>query len=129
MWAGERLEAEALGLLELRNQGELEFVVPDLFWSEIGSILGTAVQRNRCIEETARRSIQAVRNYDLTTAPSEPLLESAFTIARRYDRSCYDSIYVALAWYRQATFITSDEKLAHATAAYLPVKWLGAFQL
>ena len=128
VWAGEPMEAEALGLVELRNQGQIEFVVPDLFWPEIGSILCKAVQRNRCSEETARRSIQELRNYDLPMAPSEPLLESAFAIARRYSRTFYDSIYLALAVSRQATLITADEKLANATAAYFPVKWLGALQ-
>jgi predicted nucleic acid-binding protein len=129
VWAGEPLEAEALGLLERRNQGQLEFVVPDLFWPEIGSILCKAVQRNRCTEETAKHSIQELRNYDFPLAPSEPLLGSAFDIARQYSRSFYDSIYVALAISRQATLVTADEKLANATAAYLPVKWLGALTL
>ena len=128
VWAGEPLEAEALSLVELRNQGQIEFVVPDLFWPEIGSILCKAVQRSRCSEGAARHSIQELRNYDLPMARSEPLLESAFAIARRYNRSFYDSIYVALAVSRQATLVTADEKLANATAAYLPVKWLGALQ-
>ncbi len=129
VWAGEPLEAEALSLVGRRNQGQLEFIVPDLFWSEIGSILCKAVQGNRCTEETARRSIHELRNYDLPVASSEPLLESAFAIARRYGRSFYDSIYVALAVSRQGTLVTADEKLANATAAYLPVKWLGALSL
>jgi predicted nucleic acid-binding protein len=129
VWAGEPLEAEAIRLLELRNQEQLEFIVPDLFWLEIGSILCKAVQRGRCTEETARRSIPALRGYDLTTASSDPLLESAFDIARLHNRSFYDSIYVALAVFREATLITADEKLANATAAYFPVKWLGALPL
>jgi len=129
VWAGEPLEAEAIRLLELRNQGELEFIVPDLFWVEIGSILCEAVQRGRCSDEAAQQSIPALRRYDLTTQPSEPLLESALVIARLHNRSFYDSIYVALAVSRQASLVTADEKLANATAAYLPVKWLGAFQV
>jgi predicted nucleic acid-binding protein len=129
VWAGEPLEAEALSLLELRNHGQLEFIVPDLFWLEIGSILCKAVQRGRCSEETAKHSIPALRGYDLTAEPSEPLLESAFAIARQYNRSFYDSIYVALAVSRRSTLITADERLANATAAYLPVKWLGALRL
>ena len=129
VWAGEPLEVEALNLLELRNQGQLEFVVPDLFWPEIGSILCKAVQRSRCTEEVAEHSIQELRSYDLPTAPSEPLMESAFALARRYNRSFYDSIYIALAISRQATLVTADEKLANATAAYLPIKWLGALPL
>jgi len=129
VWAGEPLEAEAVRLVELRNRGQLEMVVPDLFWPEIGSILCKAVLRSRCTEETAQHSIQALRSYHLATEPTEPLLESAFAIARRYNRSFYDSIYVALAVSQQATLVTADDKLANATAAYLPVKWLGAFQV
>ena len=129
VWAGEPLEAEALSLLHLRNQGQLEFIVPDLIWLEIGSILCKAVQHGRCTKEAAKDSIPALRDYDLTTEPSGPLLESAFAIARQHSRTFYDSVYVALAVSRQATFVTADEKLANATAAYLPVKWLGALQL
>ena len=55
--------------------------------------------------------------------------ESTFDIAQRFSRSFYDSIYVALVVSRQATQIMADEKLANATAAYLPVKWLGALQI
>jgi predicted nucleic acid-binding protein len=126
VWAGEPLEAEALNLVVLRNQGQLEFLVPDLFWPEIGNILCKAVRRNRCTEAAANHSIQALRDYSLTTAPSDPLLESAFNIAQTHNRSFYDSLYIALAVSRRATLITADEKLANATAAYLPVKWIGS---
>ena len=57
---------------------------------------------------------------------STQLLEQAFEIAIRRGRSFHASLYVAAAVSRQATLITADEKLANATAAYLPVKWLGA---
>ena len=57
----------------------------------------------------------------------QPLLDSAFAIAQQYNRSFYESLYVALAVAQQATLITADEKLANATAAYLPAKWLGAW--
>lgn len=129
VWAGEPFEAEALSLIHLRNRRQLEFVVPDLFWSEIGNILCKAVQRNRCTEEEAEHSIQALRNYELIAAPADPLLDSAFVIARRYNRSFYDSLYIALAVSRSAPLITADEKLANATAAHLPVKWLGSFNI
>jgi len=58
--------------------------------------------------------------------PVADLVESAFAIAHQYNRSFYDSLYLALAVSLRATLITADEKLANATAAHLPVKWLGA---
>ena len=70
-----------------------------------------------------------LRQLDLQVVPSVEVLDSAFAIAQQYNRSFYDSLYVALALAvaQQATLITADEKLAYATAAYLPVKWLGAW--
>jgi hypothetical protein len=42
-------------------------------------------------------------------------------IARNYDCSFHDSLYRAVAAKQQAVLINADEKLANATAAYLPV--------
>jgi predicted nucleic acid-binding protein len=126
VWAGEPLEAEALGLLKQRNEGQIDFVVPDLFWAEIGSVIWKAAHRGRCSLDRAGDSVRALQAYDLATAPSDDLLAEALRIARQYGRSFYDSLYVALAVSLQATLITADERLANAVAAHLPVKWLGA---
>ena len=128
VWAGEPLETQALELLARRNRRELEFLVPDLFWPEMGNFLWKASHRGRCTPAQAKHSLDALRHYGLATAPSQPFLEEAFAIALQYERSFYDSLYVTLAVSRQATFITADEKFARATAAYLPVKWLGAIE-
>ena len=65
---------------------------------------------------------------ELPTIPSAELIEEAFVIAQKYGRSFYDSLYVALTVTHRATLVTADEKLANATAAYLPVKWIGFFK-
>ena len=126
VWAGEPFEAEALALLKQRNDGQIDFVVPDLFWAEIGNVVWKAAQRGRCSRDQAGKSIRALQNYDLATAPSDELLEEALRIAHRYQRSFYDSIYLALATSRQIEFITADERLANAVAPHMPLKWLGA---
>jgi predicted nucleic acid-binding protein len=53
-------------------------------------------------------------------------LEEAFSIAATFDRSVYDSLYVALAARLKAELVTADDRLANALAANLPVKWLGS---
>jgi predicted nucleic acid-binding protein len=50
----------------------------------------------------------------------------ALRIGIEYERTVYDSIYVALAVQSGRELVTADEKLANALAAYFPVKWLGA---
>ena len=124
--AGEPHERQALALLERQVAGEIEFLVPDLFWAEIGNLLWKAARQNRCTAEQALQSIRLLKAQELPTYPSIELMEPGFAISRRFDRSFYDSVYVALALERNATLITADEKLANAMAAYLPVKWLGA---
>jgi predicted nucleic acid-binding protein len=58
--------------------------------------------------------------------PSLKLLDSAFQIATAFERTVYDSLYVALAVHSNAQLITADERLANSLAAQFPVKWLGA---
>jgi predicted nucleic acid-binding protein len=53
-------------------------------------------------------------------------MAEAFAIATKFDRTFYDSLYVALAVDFKAELVTADERLANALAAYFPVKWLGA---
>ncbi len=127
--AEEPFKDRAMQLLRQAQAGTIDFVIPDLFWAELGNVLCKAVRQGRSTAPDAEESLRRARNLELLAVPSEELAESAFVIAQKHKRSFYDSIYVALAVSRQATLITADEKLANATAAYLPVKWLGALQL
>jgi predicted nucleic acid-binding protein len=122
----ETLVDEALALLDRYNRRQVELIVPDLFWAEFGNIVWKAVRRGRCTRNWADINIAALKDLNLTTVPSESLVEQAFKIAAHFDRTVYDSIYVALAVESRAQLVTADEKLANALAAHLPVKWLGA---
>jgi predicted nucleic acid-binding protein len=74
----------------------------------------------------AEEAILALKNRSLPTTSSQDLLEEAFSIAATFDRTVYDSLYVALAVRLKSEFVTADERLANALAAHLPVKWLGS---
>jgi predicted nucleic acid-binding protein len=123
----ERLVPEALALRTALDQGELRIIVPDLFWIEMGNILWKAVRVGRVSADTARQSLAGIEsNLGLLTVPTRPLVDAAWLISTRHDRSFYDATYVALAVARGATLVTADERLVNATAAYFPVRWLGA---
>jgi predicted nucleic acid-binding protein len=107
-------------------EGRIQAIVPDLFWVELGNVLWNAVRRGRCTRLTAESGIREVKQQGLLTSPSLGLLEVAFDIAIRFNRTVYDSMYVALASTRGAQLVTADEKLAKAVAAHFPVRWLGA---
>jgi predicted nucleic acid-binding protein len=123
---GETLAEEAVELLGRYAQGKVRFVVPDLFWAEFGNILWKATRLGRLTEAAADSAIEAMRDRKLPTVSSMSLLAQAFAIATAFDRTVYDSLYVALAVEGKAQLVTADERLANALAAQLPVKWLGA---
>ena len=123
---GETLTDEAFRLLRRYAKGEIRLVVPDLFWAELANLLWKAVRQGRCAKGTAEAALASLRERKLPTVSSLILLDLAFGIATTFDRTVYDSLYVALAVHSKTQFITADERLANALAAHLPVKWLGA---
>lgn len=122
----EQLRDEALDLLKRYVEGEIRFIVPDLFWPELGNILWKAVRQRRCSRSLAETALTETRGRKFPTFSSRELMAEAFAIATKFDRTFYDSLYVALAVGFKAELVTADERLANALAAYLPVKWLGA---
>lgn len=122
----ESLVDEANRLFVRYQEGLLDFLVPDWFWSEIGNLVLKAVRRERFGVSDGQAAIVAAGAWGFTTLSSRVFAARAYDIGVRYNRSFYDSIYAAMAVETQSTLITADERLANATAAYLPVKWLGA---
>lgn len=122
----EPLAEQAETLLRQYVQGRLKLVVPDLFWSEIASFLWKAVRSNKISVGTAEDGLREMTARNLPTVSSQKVLTEALYIAARFDRTPYDSIYVALAQAFQINLITADERLANALAAHFPVKWLGS---
>jgi predicted nucleic acid-binding protein len=124
--AGEPLASEAEELLDHYTQGRVRFLVPDLFWAELGNVLWKAATRGRITAQQAERSIARARQLGLLALPSVDLLVQALTVAFASGRSVYDSIYVAAAIAGRVDLLTADERLVSATGARFPVRWLGA---
>jgi len=124
--AREPLTDESLRLLKRYVDSQVEFIVPDVFWAEIGNVLWKGAHQRRWRQDEAEAVAADMRARDFATVPSATLLPEALRIAFAYDRSVYDCLYVALAVQSKTDLITADERLANALAAHLPVKWLGA---
>ncbi|MGH7192598.1 MAG: type II toxin-antitoxin system VapC family toxin [Candidatus Saccharimonadales bacterium] len=124
--AGEPLAREAADLLEAYTRGEIQFIVPDLFWIECGNVFWKAARQGRLTSEAAGSAVTDLMDLDLSTVPSKSLLDKALVIAIGFERTLYDAMYVALAIESKGHLVTADERLANTLASRLPVKWLGA---
>lgn len=124
--SGEPLVHEAQELLRGHAAGRYQFMVPDLFWAELGNVFWKAVRQGRWTKSAGETAIVALKQLNFPTISSSTLLDLAFTIAISFDRTVYDCLYVALAVESNKPLITADERLANTLAAHFPVKWLGA---
>lgn len=124
--SNEPLVDEADALLASYAQGEVQFVVPDLFWPELANALWKSVWRGRTDASTAETAYAKVSDLNMPTIPSIDIVPSALEIAIRFGRTVYDSLYIALARQSKMELVTADERLANALAARFSIKWLGA---
>lgn len=122
----ETLATEALALLSRHTESEIHIIVPDLFWVEFASVLWKAIRRGNFPKASADAALATITQYNFPTFPTVKLLSKAFEIATTYERTVYDSLYVALAVQTNSQLITADECLANSLATRFPVKWLGA---
>src|SRR5437899_13067101 len=91
----EPLANQAHRFLRAYVDGAIQVVAPDLFWLEIGSFLWKAAKRGALTSVFAPRALEAMRTRDFPTVPSRAFPPSAFKIACPFDRTNYNSNYVA----------------------------------
>jgi predicted nucleic acid-binding protein len=123
----EQLVDNALRILNAFTAGEINLIVPDLFWIELTNVFRVAVQRTRWTAEHAQSALGMALELDIRTVESRQLLPNVLVNANQYGCSAYDAVYTALANQVNSDLVTADEKLVQLVAGYFPVRWLGAF--
>ena len=93
---------------------EFSLVAPDLLLSEIGNVLWKKSRSKKITSEAAIRLLNGFQNVSLRLIPSIDIASVALGIAQRYDRSYYDSLYLALANTFNAPVVTADRKFWNA---------------
>ncbi len=92
----------------------IERIVPDLFFSEIGNVLWKNIRNGHLSAEEGQQALQRLFRIRLTVASVSGLMDTALDIAQHYDRSFYDSAYLALAIHERAQLVTADLRLINA---------------
>lgn len=106
----------------------MELYAPDLIYSEIGNILWKKWKRGEIDAEDIYTLIGDFKAVDLNIYRTDKLMSMAWDIARKYDRTFYDSLYIALAVKHECRVVTADLKLFNAlkaTSLKKHILWIG----
>lgn len=105
-----------------------ELLAPDLIWPEAASVIWKRSRRGDLRREDAFEIAAQMLRLPLRIRPSTDLLPDALQLALRFDRTVYDSLYVALAVKTKSMVISSDKRLVHAladTPLARHIAWIG----
>jgi len=87
---------------------------PDLVRAEVGNVMWKRWRWGDVSAEVTREALGHLERLPLRIRSSRPLIETAWDVARRFDRSFYESLYVALAKREGCLLVTADRKLYNA---------------
>ena len=92
----------------------LSLLAPDLIRAEVGNVLWKRWRRGELDAAEVDAALADFRRFPLEVHSAEPLLESAWAIARETGLTVYDGLYVALAVAQTAPLVTADRRLYEA---------------
>jgi len=117
---------EARSIRKAYWAGQFILLAPEFINAEIGNIVWKKYRRQELSADDAQDVIDEFRALTFRLTSTADLLEDAYNLAVKYQRTVYDMLYVALSLREQCSFVTADEKLANAiTPALSNVIWLG----
>jgi predicted nucleic acid-binding protein len=120
---GEVLASQALALRDAYLHGQILVSVPSLLAYELANVLRYKRDLTTAQVEDAVQSL-----FDMGLEwmpPSATVMRRTVIVAREWDITVYDAVFVALAESRNATFITADEQLARRLEDLPFVRYLG----
>lgn len=112
--------AKAHNILDAYKNNQLSLLAPDLIYAEVGNVVWKLRRFQGISQADAADIIDIFQSINLAITPSSKLLASAYQIASTYQRTVYDSLYIALSLRQGCSLITADEKLANSVRSSLP---------
>ena len=93
---------------------EPQWIVPDLFFPEVGNVLWKKVNRHEIDEEIARDIMASLLALGIEAYATKPLIDFAIGLACRFQCTVYDGLYLALAVEERSQLVTADRKFYDA---------------
>ncbi|MBI3302496.1 MAG: type II toxin-antitoxin system VapC family toxin [Deltaproteobacteria bacterium] len=110
------------------ERGHVSLIVPAFWEYEVANGLNKAVARGQLSEEEGREAIALLLALPAQKEPL-PSPQKSYELARKYQRSVYDSWYLHLAEMTGCEFWTADQKLYNALTDTVPwVRWRADYQ-
>lgn len=124
---GEVLADQALILRTSYLDGRINILAPALCLYELANVLRFKDDLNT---EQVQFAIQSMFDFGIEwISPSREVLSKATVIARTYQTTVYDAVFVALATILDLSFMTADKRLCDRLAALPNVQFLGKVEL
>ncbi|MEQ8464571.1 type II toxin-antitoxin system VapC family toxin [Coleofasciculus sp. E1-EBD-02] len=112
--------SQAIQILNDYQAGTIALLAPDLIYAEVGNITWKLYRFQGLSASDAQTIIDAFQLVKFNRVPAASLLKDAYQFAVTYQRSVYDSLYIALSLRQQCQFVTADQKLVNAVSATHP---------
>ncbi len=94
--------------------GNHTLLAPDLITAEFGNVLWKRWRRGEIEGNAAAGMLRDFTQAPIEIVPSHLLIATAWGIARRFTRSFYDSLYLALAVQADGALLTADRSFYNA---------------
>jgi predicted nucleic acid-binding protein len=105
----------------------IAFVAPAIWHYEIANVMNKAVSTQRLTEMEGQQAFDALLALDIEFVPW-PSPAEAYQFARTYQRSVYDSLYLATAEANGLELWTGDRRLYNGVKNQLSfVRWIGDY--
>ena len=103
-------EASALKVF----RGRHDLLVPDVFFAEVSHALTKRMQRRETTMAVATAALETLGGKIFQIHPAHAIAPLALELAARFQRSFYDSLYLAVALLRHCHLVTADGPLYRA---------------
>ncbi len=112
--------AQATDLLTAFQSGQQRLLAPDFINIEFSNIVWKKQVRQGLSAEDAEVILNDFPLIGLALTSSGDLLRDAYNLAVTYERTIYDSLYLALSLREQCQMVTADERLFNSVGTALP---------
>ncbi len=121
----EPYSTEAREILDQYRNGLISFLAPDLINAEFGNIIWKKHVYQGLAASDAQSIVNDFRALQFTFVPGAMLLDDAYRLAVKHQRTVYDSIYLALSLREGCRFVTADERFVNAIGSLFPnIVWV-----